>query len=96
MTAKELEQTVNHHAPPAGLPPLVEAMWWQAHGDWEKAHLMAQDVPEAAGAWVHAYLHRAEGEPGNAAYWYEQAGRPMAQSSLQEEWFGIVRALLSP
>ena len=51
------------------------ALWWDARGDWKRAHEIAQDVSDADGAWVHAYLHRKEGDLGNAAYWYRRAGR---------------------
>ena len=95
MTADELHGTLGETAPPAGLPPLVEAMWWQGRGDWEQAHRIAQDIATREGAWVHAYLHRAEGDLGNAGYWYRQAGRPAKKGSLAEEWAEIAGALLS-
>ncbi len=85
----------DQHAALAGLPPLVTALCWEARGDWEKAHLIAQDVPTRDGAWVHAYLHRSEGDLGNAGYWYRQAGRPIHKGSLDQEWEEIVDALLS-
>ncbi len=78
----------------ASLPPLVVAMCWEARGDWEKAHLIAQDIATRDGAWVHAYLHRSEGDLGNAGYWYRQAGRPVHKGSLGQEWEEIVEALL--
>lgn len=71
------------------------ALWWDARGDWQKAHEIAQDVPGEDGAWVHAYLHRKEGDVGNAAYWYRRAGRKMAQSDLQSEWQQIVAEMLA-
>ena len=71
------------------------ALWWDAHGDWERAHQVAQDVAGADGAWVHAYLHRKEGDDGNAAYWYRQARRGMPTDDLRAEWEGIVRELLA-
>jgi hypothetical protein len=70
------------------------ALWWDAKGDWEKAHEIAQDVSGADGAWVHAYLHRKEGDLGNAAYWYRRAGRDVAVGDLRAEWEGIVREML--
>ena len=94
MTAEALRSTLEQADPPAGLPALVEAMWWEARGAWEQAHRIAQDVPTSDGAWVHAHLHRAEGDPGNASYWYRQAGRPVERGSLQQEWTQIVEALL--
>lgn len=73
--------------------PLL-ALWWDANGDWSKAHEVAQDVETPDGAWVHAYLHRKDGDAGNAAYWYGQAGRPVAGGDLRMEWEEIVRELL--
>jgi hypothetical protein len=92
MTSQELRETGDQ--PPAGFAPLVEAMWWEAHGNWERAHLVAQDIATPDGAWVHAYLHRVEGDNGNAGYWYRQASQPVCRTSLQEEWHSIVTALL--
>ncbi len=70
------------------------ALWWDGQGDWEKAHEIAQEVPGAEGAWVHAYLHRKEGDGGNAAYWYRVAGRPVAEGDFRREWEGIVEEML--
>jgi hypothetical protein len=73
--------------------PLL-ALWWDGRGNWEKAHEVAQDVEGPDGAWVHAYLHRKEGDLGNAAYWYRQAGRAVATGDLKVEWEGIVGEML--
>ncbi len=74
--------------------PLL-ALWWDARGDWEKAHAVAQeDVDTPEGAWVHAYLHRKEGDTMNAAYWYRWAGQPVANDDLAAEWERLVEALL--
>jgi hypothetical protein len=70
------------------------ALWWDAHGDWEKAHEVAQDVAGPDGAWVHAYLHRKGGDLGNAGYWYRRAGRSVATGDSRVEWEGIVREML--
>ena len=70
------------------------ALWWDAKGDWGKAHEVAQDVAGADGAWVHAYLHRKEGDLGNAAYWYRRAGKAVAVGELRVEWEGIVGEML--
>ncbi|GIV31468.1 MAG: hypothetical protein KatS3mg029_0819 [Saprospiraceae bacterium] len=80
--------------PPAGLDALLEALWWDARGDWDRAHRIAQDIHTSAAAWVHAYLHRKEGDLWNAGYWYRQAGREMPDCSLEEEWRRIAKALL--
>ncbi len=71
------------------------ALWWDRKGDWDKAHGVAQDVPGRDGAWVHGYLHRKDGDLGNAAYWYRQAGQPVERGDLRAEWERIVRELLA-
>jgi hypothetical protein len=70
------------------------ALWWEGRGNWERAHKVATEVAGANGAWVHAYLHRKEGDVGNAAYWYGQAGRKMGSGDLRAEWESIVAELL--
>ncbi len=80
--------------PPADLSPPLTALWQAAKDDWDAAHRTAQSDPSAEGAWVHAYLHRVEGDESNAGYWYRRAGKPHAQNSLGEEWAEIVGALL--
>jgi hypothetical protein len=70
------------------------ALWWDAKGEWDKAHEIAQDVDGADGAWVHAYLHRKDGDLGNAGYWYRRAGRAVATGDSRVEWEGIVREML--
>jgi hypothetical protein len=82
-------------APPAGLPPLLQALWHDAVGDWDRAHQLAQEVESKAGAWVHAYLHRKEGDASNAAYWYRRAAREVCVDSLEQEWATIANALLA-
>ena len=62
-------------------------------GDWEQAHRMVQEIHTAEAAWIHAYLHRVEGDLGNAAYWYRQAGKPECRDSLVEEWQAIYETL---
>jgi len=81
-------------APPAGLSTALQALWREAKGDWRRAHELAQGQPDADGAWVHAYLHRVEGDLANAGYWYRKAGKPASDATLAEEWAEIVRALL--
>src|SRR5258707_3413881 len=72
-------------APALGLDAPLAALWWAAKGNWDEAHKIAQDEATAEGAWVHAYLHRVEGDLGNAGYWYRQAGQPVAKDSLDAE-----------
>src|SRR5579864_3024623 len=79
---------------PSGLGPAVEGLWWDAKGDWDKAHECAQAQDDRDGAWLHAYLHRKEGDAENAAYWYRRAGKPVATGALAREWEAIARGLL--
>jgi hypothetical protein len=81
-------------SPASGLEPPLAALWWAAKGQWDAAHKIVQDEDTANAAWVHAYLHRVEGDLGNAGYWYRQAGQPVAKDSLEAEWERIVSALL--
>ena len=78
-----------------GLEGVLLALWWDARGDWQRAHAVAQEVAGRDGAWVHAYLHRKEGDGSNARYWYRQAGRPVASGELRSEWEAMVAELLS-
>jgi hypothetical protein len=94
MTLDEFRATLKASAPPATMQGAVLALWHDAKGNWDAAHHVAQDIEDASGAWVHAYLHRKEGDAGNAAYWYRRAGRPVAVTSLDEEWTQIATALL--
>lgn len=94
MTSEEFAATLGAAAPPGGLAPVLVALWHDARGDWDAAHTVAQDVSDPDGAWVHAYLHRKEGDLGNAAYWYRRAGKPVATGSLQDEWNQLVESLL--
>ena len=93
MTADEFRATLPSTTPPA-VAPLLLALWHDARGDWKKAHALAQDVDDASGAWVHAYLHRKEGDLGNAGYWYRRANQPIATDSLESEWDRIAGFLL--
>jgi hypothetical protein len=93
MTVDEFRATLSSTTSPP-VAALLLALWYDARGDWEKAHALAQDVDDASGAWVHAYLHRKEGDLGNAGYWYRRANQPIATDSLDAEWTRIVSAVL--
>ena len=80
--------------PPSGLGAALEALWWAAKGDWDKAHKIVMDEESADAAWVHAYLHRQEGDLPNAGYWYRTAGKAVATGALETEWGAIAAALL--
>jgi hypothetical protein len=81
-------------APAPELNAPLAALWWAAKGNWDTAHKIAQDQDTADSAWVHAYLHRVEGDSANAGYWYRQAGQPVAAGPFETEWERIVSALL--
>jgi hypothetical protein len=81
--------------PPPALSPALQALWHDARGEWDAAHALAQAAGGADGDWVHAYLHRKEGDAANAGYWYRRAGRPVATSSLQDEWSALAGELLA-
>jgi hypothetical protein len=95
MSFAEFEQSLRtQKAPPAGLPLALQALWHVAKGDWNRAHSAVQQETSRAGAWVHAYLHRKEGDDGNAGYWYASAGRKFPETSFETEWAEIARELL--
>jgi len=79
--------------PPTDAPPVVQALWHTAHGDWDAAHVLVQDDKSTDAAWVHAHLHRVEGDLRNAAYWYNRADKPVNEASLDAEWISLVQAL---
>lgn len=82
-------------APPDGLEPALQALWHLAKGDWERAHELAQSQEDSHGNWVHAHLHRVEGDAANAGYWYRRVGRPHSKAPLPQEWDEIAAALLA-
>jgi hypothetical protein len=94
MTFEEFQALREGAEPSSNLPELLQALLYDARGDWDEAHRIAQGVPSPDGSWLHAYLHRKEGDLGNAAYWYTRSGRPTAQGSLESEWERIARFLL--
>ena len=93
MTLAEFKSTVSGELP-VGLSLPLQALWHDARGDWQGAHRVAQDIADATGAWIHAYLHRKEGDLGNAAYWYGRAHQPVAAGPFDREWEQIVNTLL--
>lgn len=95
MDLQSFKASVANPQPPEGLALAVQALWWLAKGDWDKAHECAQAQDDKIGAWVHAHLHRQEGDNANAGYWYRRAEKPPATASLEEEWAAISIALLA-
>jgi len=95
MTLKEFRASLRDKVPPSALGNALAALWWDAHGDWERAHEAAQSSDDREAAWAHAYLHRKEGDDWNAGYWYRQAGKPVFTGVLQDEAEAMLQALLS-
>ena len=83
-------------APPQDARPALRALWHAGRGEWALAHATVQDETDPESAWVHAHLHRQEGDLANAAYWYRRAARPEARGTIQDEWAAIAAALLRP
>ena len=81
--------------PPAGASLALQTLWWEAKGDWQKAHACAQKDEGLTGSIVHAYLHRKEGDLSNARYWYNRAGRPPVEGPFEDEWTALAAELLS-
>ena len=94
MTCQEFRHSLRDDDPPSGMSPLLQALWWDAKGDWCRAHEIAQEIESADAAWVHAYLHRKEGDASNAGYWYSRAGKPRCAAETEAEWLDIVDHLL--
>lgn len=94
MTLSEFKSSLAKQQPPP-VAVLLQALWHDGCGNWEKAHNIAQDVTSKDGSWIHAYLHRKEGDQFNAEYWYTRANRIMPTYSLEKEWEEIAAHLLS-
>ena len=95
MTLEEFRQSLLGEQPPGDLSLALAGLWWDAKGNWTQAHESAQQDEGPAGSWVHAYLHRKEGDTSNAGYWYKRADKAPAERSLEQEWLEIVESLLS-
>ena len=95
MNIAEFERSLSAETPPEALSPLLISLWLDRKGDWTGSHAIAQDDDTPDGAWVHAYLHRKEGDLWNADYWYRRAGRTRPTTSLEQEWADLVSTFLS-
>ena len=95
MTLEDFKASLVRSIPPAEIAIPLQALWQDAKGDWNEAHRLVQSMDGADSAWVHAYLHRKEGDLGNAAYWYNCAGRKQSTASLDDEWVQIASELLA-
>jgi hypothetical protein len=90
----EYKSSLAESSPDESLSVYLQALWYDAKGDWNKAHTIIQDMPDKNASWIHAYLHRKEGDVSNADYWYSKAGRKRPVVSLEEEWEEIAKALM--
>jgi hypothetical protein len=94
MTFAEFKASLARSKPPARIAPALAALWWAGNDKWDAAHRIVMNEGGQDCAWVHAYLHRREGDLANARYWYRQAQRPAAAGSLPDEWIKIAKTLL--
>ena len=94
-TYQEFQDTLSQNQPSSEWPEALRALWYDAKGDWEASHNIAQDIHSAMGSWIHAYLHRKEGDKWNAGYWYRQAGKPYPEYSLDDELQVLVNAVIN-
>jgi hypothetical protein len=95
MNFEEFKTSLSLQQPPGTFPNYLKALWYAGKDDWESSHNIAQDIHDKTGSWIHAYLHRVEGDTFNANYWYNKAGRRMPGYSLQQEWEEIVKELVN-
>lgn len=94
MTAEGFKASLAKNEPPAGISSCLAALWWDARGDWRRAHELVDELETRPGMAVHAYLHRKEGDASNADYWYRRAARPFEKRPLEEEWASLLEELL--
>lgn len=94
MTFNEFNNSLSKSIPPSSISGYLLSLWYDGKNEWEKAHTTIQDIEDKTAAWIHAYLHRKEGDIGNADYWYNRSGRKRPDLSLKDEWEAIVKELL--
>lgn len=93
MTPESFKESLSQPQPPDNISDYLKALWYDANGNWDKAHKLIQDIDTEYASWIHAYLHRKEGDNGNAGYWYKRAGKNSSSASLQKEWEQILNEL---
>ncbi len=92
--AEIFQESLSQSNPSTGWPSALRALWWDAKGNWSASHDIAQELHTSMGSWIHAYLHRKEGDDWNAGYWYRQAGKPFPESSLDQEFQELLQTNL--
>ena len=95
MTFHEFKETLSNSNPPENISENLLALWKDANGNWEEAHTIVQKTSRLEGDWIHAYLHRKEGDLSNASYWYSRTGKSFPEISLNQEWEELVRYLIA-
>ena len=94
MNFEEFKKSLIASSPPQDVSVYLQSLWYDAKNDWNKAHEIIQNAEDKTASWIHAYLHRKEGDTGNADYWYNRAGKKRPTVTLNEEWENITKALL--
>jgi len=94
MTFEQFQQSLSQSSPPQGISKHLESLWYDGKGAWEQSHNIIQDISDANASWIHAYLHRKEGDIWNADYWYNKAGKKRPPVTLDTEWEEIVRNMI--
>lgn len=90
MNIELFKETFALDIPDPQLTTILKSLWYDAKGDWKRAHDLVDQMPGLDAAWVHAYLHRKEGDIWNADYWYARAKKTRPSYSLEEEWANLV------
>jgi len=93
-TLQEFKESLLQTEPPPAISDYLRSLWYDGKGEWKRSHEIIQDIEDSTAAWIHAYLHRKEGDIGNADYWYRRAGKKRPLVSLEDEWENIAKALL--
>lgn len=86
MDLSSFKESTKQNDLPKGLSVHLQSLWYDKNGNWEKAHSLIDSLNDENSAFLHAYLHRKEGDKGNASYWYNRAGKPFPNISLDQEW----------
>jgi len=94
MTVQKFKESISETTPPDDLSDHAKSLWYDAKKDWKRAHEIIQDIEDKNASWIHAYLHREEGDISNADYWYHRAGKKRPEMTLEKEWEQIVTAML--
>ncbi len=94
MDLEIFKKSLDQNEPPANISAHLLSLWYDAKGDWEQSHEIIQHIGDNHASWIHAYLHRKEGDNGNADYWYHKADRKRPSKTLEQEWSEIAAALL--